>query len=104
VPDFAYRELDMVRVKGKDKPVTIFEPIGETDSLDKHSKDCLKLYREALKLFRNQNWDLAEIQFVNVQKLEPNRYLYQMYIERIGYYRQNPPAKDWDGVFNYETK
>ena len=104
VPDFAYRELDIVRVKGKDKPVTIFEPIGEVDAVDKQTKDCLKLYREALKLYRSQNWDLAEIQFVNVQKQEPNRYLYQMYIERISYFRQNPPEKNWDGVFNFETK
>lgn len=104
VPEFAYRELDIVRVKGKDKPVTIFEPIGEVDAIDQHTVDCLKRYREALKLYRNQNWDLAEIQFVNLQKIEPNRYLYQMYIERIGYFRNHPPAPSWGGVFNFEAK
>ena len=104
VPDFVYRELDVVRVKGKDKPVTIFEPVCEESELDKHTKDTLKLYREALKLYRSQNWDLAEVQLINLQKLEPQRYLYEMYIKRIAYFRQSPPGGDWDGVFNYETK
>ena len=104
VPDFAYRELDTVRVKGKDKPVTIFEPICEEAQLDKATKDSLKLYREALKLYRNQNWDLAEIQLINLQKLEPQRYVYDMYIKRIAHFRQSPPISNWDGVFNYETK
>ncbi len=104
VPDFAYRELDTVRVKGKDKPVTIFEPICEEAQLDKATKDSLKLYREALKLYRNQNWDLAEMQLINLQKLEPQRYVYDMYIKRIAHFRQSPPISNWDGVFNYETK
>lgn len=105
VPDFVYRELDVVRVKGKDKPVTIFEPVCEESQLDKQTKDTLKLYREALKLYRSQYWDIAEVQLINLQKLEPQRYLYEMYIKRIAYSRQNPPGSDWDGVFNYdETK
>ena len=104
VPDFVYRELDNVRVKGKDKPVAIFEPICEEAQLEKDTKDNLKLYREALKLYRSQSWDLAEIQLINLQKLEPQRYVYEMYIKRIAYFRANPPGSDWDGVFNFETK
>ena len=104
VPDFVYRELDNVRVKGKDKPVAIFEPICEEAQLDKDTKDNLKLYREALKLYRSQSWDLAEIQLINLQKLEPQRYVYEMYIKRIAYFRANSPGSDWDGVFNFETK
>jgi adenylate cyclase len=104
VPEFIYRELDVVRVKGKDKPVTIFEPICDEAQLDKATKDNLKLYREALKLYRNQNWDLAEMQFLNLQKLEPQRYVYEMYVKRIAHFRQHPPESNWDGVFNFETK
>jgi adenylate cyclase len=104
VPEFAYRELDVVRVKGKDKPVAIFEPICEEAECDKSTKDSLKLYREALKLYRNQSWDLAEMQLINLQKQEPHRYVYALYIKRITHFRKNPPASDWDGVFNFETK
>jgi len=103
-PEYLYRELDIVRVKGKDEPVMIFEPICELGQEDKSIKDELKLYRETLKLYRAQNWDLAEMQFINLQQMYPERYLYRMYLERITYYRQNPPGADWDGVFTFQTK
>lgn len=104
VPEYLYRELDVVRVKGKAKPVTIFEPICELGQEDKALTDELKLYREALKLYRNQNWDLAEIQLINLQKQHPQRYLYGVYLKRITDIRQNPPEKDWDAVFTHEAK
>ena len=104
VPDFLYRELDIVRVKGKDEPVAIFEPVCEQGKEDKATKDELKLYRETLKLYRSQSWDLAEMQFINLKNMNQKRYLYQMYIERIAYFRQNPPGDNWDGVFTFQTK
>jgi len=103
-PDFIYRELDRVRVKGKDEPVAIFEPIGLPEQINAEMDSELALYREALKLFRAQNWDLAELQFLNLHKSYPERYLYTVYTERIEYYRANPPGEDWDGVFTFKTK
>lgn len=103
-PDFIYRELDRVRVKGKDEPVAIFEPIGLPDQLQAAMESELALYREALKLYRAQNWDLAEVQFLNLHKAYPERYLYAMYAERIEYFRAHPPGDDWDGVFTFKTK
>ena len=72
VPEYIYRELDRVRVKGKDKPVTIYEPIGRRDQIDGQARKELKLYHEALKLYRHQNWDMAEIQFINLQQAQGN--------------------------------
>ena len=104
VPEFAFRELDLVRVKGKDKPVAIYEPVCAAGEEDAATKDELKLYREALKLFRARNWDLAELQFLNLQKRYPERYLYNVYLERLTYYREEPPGADWDGAFTFKTK
>lgn len=104
VPEYLYRELDIVRVKGKDKPVAIFEPVCLSGEEDKATKDELKLYRETLKLYRGQNWDLAEMQFINLQKQYPDRKLYEIYSKRIAFFRQNPPGQDWDGVFTFDTK
>lgn len=104
LPDFLFRELDRVRVKGKDEPVAIFEPIGLVGQVDAAIENELALYREALKLFRAQNWDLAEMQFINLQKMHPERYLYKVYIERIAYYRAESPGENWDGVFTFKTK
>jgi adenylate cyclase len=103
-PGFIFRELDIVRVKGKDKPVTIYEPICEVGGEHESIQGELKLYEEALVLYRTQKWNLAEAQFADLQKQYPQRYLYRMYMDRIAYFRENPPAWDWDGVFTYETK
>ena len=104
VPNYLYRELDIVRVKGKDKPVAIFEPICEQGQEDRAVVAELKLYHEALKLYRQQNWDLAEMQLLNLQKLNSQRYLYGMYLARIAQIKLNPPSADWDGVFTHESK
>lgn len=104
VPDFIFRELDCVRVKGKDKPVFIYEPVCEAGKEDKATMDELEFCREAIQLYRAQNWDLAELHFVNLQKMSPQRFLYEMYIERVVYFRQNPPGEGWDGVFTHRRK
>ena len=97
VPEYAYRELDRVRVKGKDKPVTIFEPLGLKEQLPASVRRELELYREALKLYRGMNWDMAELQFLNLQKAHPEYTLYAEYVHRIGVFRTNPPPEQWDG-------
>ena len=104
VPDYTYRELDRVRVKGKDEPVTIFEPLGPRAEVAKPERDELTLYRKALKLYRAQNWDMAELQFLNLSKSAPKRNLYQVYAARILHYRAEPPPPNWDGVFTALTK
>jgi adenylate cyclase len=104
VPDFVFRELDRIQVKGKDVPVTIFEPVGSQDSVGSDELDELKLYRQALKQYRAQAWDSAEMQFVNLRSAHPDRYLYEMYIDRIGAYRADPPGETWDGVFIHTSK
>ena len=101
--DMIYRELDTVRVKGKDKPVTVFEPLGLVEQLTKETLDALDLYGQALKLYRNQEWDTAMTQFKNLDKMASHP-LYQLYIARILQFKKAPPDKNWDGVYTYETK
>jgi len=104
VPEYAYREIDRVRVKGKDKPVTIFQPLCLKEDLDKRWKDELKLYREALRFYRAQEWDMAEMNLLNLQRSSRSPNLYRVYVERVAQYRANPPGEHWDGVFTHTTK
>ncbi|MBI1174518.1 MAG: CHASE2 domain-containing protein [Sideroxydans sp.] len=104
VPDFVYRELDQVRVKGKDKPVAIYEPLGLSGEVDKAVLEELKMFHQALRMYRKQEWDKAELQVYNLQRMAPQSKLYQVYADRIAYFRKHPPAEDWDGVFVFETK
>jgi len=103
-PEFFYRELDRVRVKGKAEPVTIFEPLGLRDQLSAQVIEDTKLFHNALRLYREQNWDAAEKVLQELRSVQPDSYLFALYLERIGVFRSEPPPADWDGVFTYMTK
>ncbi|MBI4808463.1 MAG: adenylate/guanylate cyclase domain-containing protein [Nitrosomonadales bacterium] len=102
--EFVYRELDLVRVKGKDKPVAIFEPLGLSGEVDQEVLEEAKLFQQALRLYRKQEWDRAELQLYNLLKIAPKSKLYEVYAERVSYFRNNPPGENWDGVFVFKTK
>ncbi len=107
VPDVAYCELDLVRVKGKDKAVRIFEPLGLAGQVEQAKLDEAELYAEFLRLYRAQAWDQAERALLNLQnraRENYHAYLYEMYFKRIAYKRQNPPGMDWDGGWTFDTK
>jgi len=104
VSGIVYRELDQVRVKGKDEPVLIYEPLGYEGQVDEVVLDELTLFQRVLKLYRAQNWDLAELQLINLRKMAPTAHLYQLFLERIKKLRTNPPKPGWTGVWVYETK
>jgi len=103
-PDFLYRELDHVQVVGKDKPVAIYEPICLASEASKALQDEVKLFHEVRRLYRKQDWDQAELQLMNLQRMSPDTVLYRIYAERVNHFRKNPPAADWDGVFVFQTK
>lgn len=104
VPDVVFREIDRVRVKGKDEPVAIFEPLGMDGQVEKAALDELRLWNQMLRLYRAQNWDQAELQVLNLQRMSPGCELYRIFGEKISGYRANPPGPDWDGVTKFETK
>jgi len=104
ISGFVLREVDRVRVKGKDEPVAIYEPCGQEGQVDKAKLDELKIWNQALRLYRGQDWDMAELQLLNLRKLAPESGLYEVFIERITHFRANPPGTDWDGAWNFETK
>lgn len=104
VNEFLYRELDHVRVKGKDNPVAIYEPVALISEASKALHDEVKLFHEMRRLYRKQDWEQAELQLMNLQRMTPDLALYRLYVERVAYFRKNPPGGDWDGVFMFHAK
>jgi len=104
VPEYEYRELDRVRVKGKDKPVTIYEPLGLLENVSKQERKLLRRFHIGVKHYRAQNWDTAEREIFALSQLEPERKIYKIYLDRIMFYRENPPGADWDGSFTHTSK
>ena len=109
-PNMIYRELDLVRVKGKHKLVAIFEPLGNAEQLTTKTLETLNCYHEALKSYRNCDWALAEKQLKALETMTTADgesapiVLYGLYKRRIAQFKKVPPAANWDGVFNHESK
>ncbi len=104
VPEFEFRELDRVRVKGKKKPVTIYEPLGLLENISKSDRKLLKQFHIGIKQYRAQNWDAAEREIFGLSQLDPDRKIYKIYLDRIMHYRETPPDADWDGSFTHTSK
>jgi len=102
--EFLYRELDKVRVKGKDEPVTILEPLGRKDELTQEQKQKAEDFRQAVLMYRQQDWDGAQEALETLLNEEPGCLLYELYLERITIFREEPPGEYWDGVFTHKTK
>jgi adenylate cyclase len=102
--DMVFRELDRVMPKGTTEPVAIFAPVGPSGAVDKSTHDELALWQKALKQYRAQEWDLAELQLLNLQRMYPATALYALFLRRIAHLRKNPPGPGWDGTTAFETK
>jgi adenylate cyclase len=104
VPDFLYRELDYVCVKGKNEPVAIYEPIGVLTEVDETRQREVQLFNEMRKVYLQQNWSAAEKMLAELHSLSPDSKLYLIYSARVASLKLNPPTEQWDGVFVFDSK
>jgi adenylate cyclase len=101
---YLYREIDRVRVKGKEKPITIYNTRGLQGEVAEEWADRALRFEAVLKMYRNQDWKGAKDTLEELQAEEPDSHLYGLYRQRIDYFRSDPPPADWDGVYTHESK
>ncbi|MDY0132162.1 MAG: adenylate/guanylate cyclase domain-containing protein [Desulforegulaceae bacterium] len=95
------RKTDWVKVKGKTKPVEIYEPISILP-FDPETEDKVKTFNLALKNYHNGNFTKAE-EIIKKLKHKDSFFIYELYLERIEKLK-NTPLNTWDGVFEFQTK
>lgn len=84
---------------GKSTAVTLYEPLADT-----FLSDELAGFSQALQLYRGRQWAAARTEFQQLQTANPGCKLYSVYSERIEAYSCHPPAADWDGVYDFDSK
>lgn len=102
--DFAWQELDRVRVQGKDLAVAIFWPMAPVAQLKEDAGNELKTWVNFVKAYRAQNWDQADVLLLNLMRMNAKKFLYQLYAERVASMRLLPFDPEWDGATNFATK
>lgn len=100
---FVMRELDRVRVRGRDEVLHIYEPLGEEGALSDETLARLDTWHVALKQYRSRNWTGADHALEVLQRGEPGSRLYALFRERIETLRLAPPGAAWDGTFTPEN-
>ncbi|MGE4398238.1 MAG: CHASE2 domain-containing protein [Campylobacterales bacterium] len=99
--DYTIRELDLVRVKGKNEPVSIYEVLDDKAPSEEFKIENTR-YQEALSAYRASLFTEALSIFKELHD-KTGVYLYNVYIERCEHYIENPPS-EFDGVFTFTTK
>jgi adenylate cyclase len=106
---FVYRELDLIRVKGKTQPVMIYELIGRAgeESLYGSFADVqlrLDQFASARTLYRARRWEEAQLVFQTVIDKWPDDGPARTYWKRCQEYLFDEPPSGWDGVFTMTHK
>ncbi|MCB0284613.1 MAG: adenylate/guanylate cyclase domain-containing protein [Calditrichaeota bacterium] len=103
--DFYTRPLDLIRVKGKNKPIEVFELIAERNTqLESKYLEMLSAYHKGIEAYRTRNWKEAIDSFEFCLNLYPEDYPSKLYRKRSIEFKFNDPGENWDGVFTMTTK
>ena len=100
---FICREIDLVKVKGKSDAARIYELLQETKGTSDKLERMKKVFEESLALYRKQKWDAADKGFAVLEK-DYNDDTSKIFRGRVAQFKEDPPGKDWDGVFTRTSK
>ncbi len=99
------REVDKVVVKGKTRPVAVYEVLDHhTDETFPNLRDVVNNFEHGLKLYRQGNWTKAIEGFEGALKANPADKLSATYVDRCRQLMARPPGDGWDGVWTMTEK
>jgi adenylate cyclase len=92
------RELDFIRVKGKNRPVAVYELVGLlNDPVPDIKKQVIEHYQKARTHYLNRKFALAVGEFANVLEIDSRDMAALLHMDRCQHWLQNPPPDNWDG-------
>src|ERR1051326_1412159 len=101
---FVFRELDLIRVKGKLEPVVLYELVTFSDSISADTQARLDRFCRARSLYRQRLWLEAQAEFQSILTQWPDDGPARAYWKRCQEYLFDEPPAGWDGVFTMTHK
>src|SRR5215831_3903138 len=98
---FAWRELDSIRVQGRDEPVGIYEPLARHGEETPEQKVVAAAYGHALACWRRRDFAGAIAALAPIAAADPPS---AILLQRAKKFLAHPPAPDWDAVNTLEGK
>jgi adenylate cyclase len=96
---FAWRELGAIRVKGRNQPVKVFEPLAVAGEESVEQKTQAAAYAEALACWRARDFAGAAQRFSAIAETDPPSALFAKYATEFA---KRPPGPDWEPVTTLE--
>ncbi|MFZ2086930.1 MAG: adenylate/guanylate cyclase domain-containing protein, partial [Desulfobaccales bacterium] len=93
------RELDLIRVKGQDQALTIYELVGPYPR--EGLPPWLASFEVGLEAYRRRQWDKASRAFSDVLVFKPGDRPAQVFLSRCRLFAEAPPPPDWQGIFKF---
>ena len=100
---FLLRKLDVLRVKGKKRPMAVYELLAEKGQ-DGHFGPLIRGYEAAFAHYQSQQWADAERLLLELGETFADDTASRALLKRIEHFRAEPPPEDWDGVYVAKDK
>ena len=97
------REIDLIRVKGKDRPVAVFESLGYRAE-ERELPELIGLHGHGIDAYRARDWTAAAKAFDTALRLYPDDGPARVYAQRCKLLKRTPPPAEWDGIWNLTEK
>lgn len=102
---YRMRDIDLVVVKGKSKPVRVFEVLDfHTPATFPNLMDVVNYFGDGIRHYRDADWEKASSRFARCLELHPGDTLSATYIDRCRLLSAKPPATDWNGTWVMSEK
>lgn len=103
--EYIMREIDKIRVKGKNEPVAVYEVLDYYDETTfPNLSGVIEAFNRGFKLYKAREWDAAIGCFEEALALNPADSVSTLYINRCRSMQDNSPPSDWDGVLTMTCK
>lgn len=102
---FFTRDLDDIRVKGKNEPVKVYHLMRPDFFPDQNQiREFIKNFEAGRAAYKTQSWELAKVEFEKCLAMKPDDKATELYLERIHHYIEESPGQAWDGVYTFKHK